>query len=458
MSFNIEKLREIVSSANFSALIGEVENEWFDCKNQPYQLQNDGGKRELAKDVSAFANNSGGFIFMGVKTKESAEHFGDEIESVNPFAPQLVDPSQYKNVINAWVYPQIEGLEVKWIEIPSEPGKGICVISIPQQNDAVKPFLITKTLDGKKQVETFFGFAQRKGDGNQPLSVIDLQKSLRSGLHYESQVKERLDGMEALLKESVHKNQDEIQKKSNGERIEQRIARALEYENLKDGRNVSITAFPGQSSQLKTIFLSSEGSIRKLLENPPILRRAGWNLRTLDQARIMRGEMIRVGNGKRLVIDLYRDGTLVFAAQGDQRFLAWHDEQGRKINSVALIEIIYEFFNFYQRVVADFEQPPESFTVRFDLKNLHLDGVKTGLAPYGANSFSRVFDPDIQDASEEEATIEKEFRTENYDAKIFAYELVQEIYLWFGIEQDKIPYVKEEDGIKFIDTDAIKGI
>ena len=120
----------------------------------------------------------------------------------------------------------------------------------------------------------------------------------------------------------------------------------LEYEGLKDGRTVSIAAYPNEALELKTIFLSTPDSIRKKLENPPILRYGGWNLRTLDQAKILRGEMIRVGNGKRIIIDLYRDGTMVFAGQGDHQFLAWHDEAKQKINPVALVEILYEFLLF----------------------------------------------------------------------------------------------------------------
>ena len=70
MSLSIEQLGQITDSADFDLLISEVENDWFDCKSQPYQLQdNQAAKRELAKDVSSFANETGGYIFIGVKTK-----------------------------------------------------------------------------------------------------------------------------------------------------------------------------------------------------------------------------------------------------------------------------------------------------------------------------------------------------------------------------------------------------
>ena len=55
-------------------------------------------------------------------------------------------------------------------------------------------------------------------------------------------------------------------------------------------------------------------------------------------------------------------------------------------------------------------------------------------------------------------TIQKRFPTEGYDSTAFAYAMAKEIYLWFGLEEDKIPYVKEEGGGKFVDVAKIKGI
>lgn len=104
---NKEQLQEIITTTNFDSLIGQIENDWFDCKGEPHQLQNEYGKRELAKDVSSFANYEGGFIFIGVKTKQGTEHFGDEVESLRPFAQNLVDITQYRDVIRSWIYPEI---------------------------------------------------------------------------------------------------------------------------------------------------------------------------------------------------------------------------------------------------------------------------------------------------------------------------------------------------------------
>ncbi|OGD90777.1 hypothetical protein A3D81_00760 [Candidatus Curtissbacteria bacterium RIFCSPHIGHO2_02_FULL_40_17] len=455
---SLEKLQEIVSAADFDKLIGEIENEWFDCKASPYQLQNDISKKELAKDVSSFSNFEGGFIFIGVKTSQSDEHFGDEVESLRPFNKSLVDPIQYRNVIGDWVYPDIEGVDVKWIEITSQAGRGLVVITVPEQKESTKPFLITKTLDGERKIETLFGYAQRKGDTNKPATIADMQRYIQSGFHYEKQIKNQLDGIEVLLRSVAQHNQAQVQSRTNGERIEQRITRALEHAYLGNERTITISAYPNQPSQLQTIFLTSEHSIRRHLETPPILRRGGWSIETLDQARIMRGEMIRVANGDRKVIDLYKDGTLVFIALADHRFLAWHDEERQKINSAALIEVIYSFVSFYKLVLDDLENLPEEITLRVDFKNLHLDDIKSYLLPYQLGSLAQGFEDQRRDAPDNDGAVEKTFLTDNFDIGAVAFELIREVYLWFGFEEEKIPYVQERDGLKTINADAIASL
>ncbi len=67
--FTKQELEEILSSGDFDRLAGKYENEWFDCKKEPYLFDNEKGKHELAKDISSFANVDGGYILIGAKGK-----------------------------------------------------------------------------------------------------------------------------------------------------------------------------------------------------------------------------------------------------------------------------------------------------------------------------------------------------------------------------------------------------
>jgi len=278
--FSVDKLEEIITASNFEALVGEVENDWFECKGQKYDLEKDVGKRELAKDISSFANLQGGYILIGIKTKTSDTHFGDEIEELRPFPLNLLKPEQYQLIIKNWVYPEIEGVTIRWVPIKNGESKGIVVIKIPRQKESLKPFIIKNVLDDKKKCEIMFGYAERIRDNSQPLSVVDLQRALRSGFNYNNNINERFSSLETLLNQLTNHSLIHSNEKGFSELIDERIEFALEVGNIKQNRALILTVYPSSPSELKTIFNSSEGSILRRLENPPNLRYSGWSLST----------------------------------------------------------------------------------------------------------------------------------------------------------------------------------
>lgn len=455
MSPTRSQVLEILRTGLFDDLIGKIEGAELECKAQPYAVDAEAGKRELAKDVSALANASGGLILIGIKARSSTSHFGDEIETPRPFARDLVNTSQYSDLVNAWVYPGVEGIGIEWYPSAADSEKGIVAIDVPPQKRN-GPFLIAKTLEGDKHVETVFGYAKRKVDKSPPIGVKELQRYLQLGFSYESLIERRLDGFEALLKENAARSPvRDATAEVRRSRIEQRIANAIVHGDLKNRRLLVLTAWPTEQTELKTIFLSSEGSIRRILEHPPTLRDAGWNLETLNQAAILGGELIRVTSGDRKVIDLYRDGTLVFGAPADSEFIAWASKGTEKFNPLALVESVFAVADFYQYVLADLVDRPEVVEFRIDLMNLHLDGKKSSLPPYRLQSYSQ----GAKEAPNNNWSRNKAFTVAEYNSAAVAYDLVREIYAWFGLEEDKIPYVKETQGIgKTIDTEHIAQI
>lgn len=198
MALSVEQIAAVLASGKFDAFVGEIENEYFDAKDQPYQAD-DPGKFEMAKDVCAFANSSGGYILIGLRTKQSALHHGDEVERVRAVAQTLVNTMQYVNILDDWCYPAVESLSVRFHPSEGDATKGLIAIAIPRQREEMKPFLIRRSFDGPKQVGTLFGYVERKRDANAPLSLVDLQKALRSGLNFENKIDARFDRIEELL-------------------------------------------------------------------------------------------------------------------------------------------------------------------------------------------------------------------------------------------------------------------
>lgn len=458
--FSIEELEKIINEGNFDCLIGKIENDFFDCKKGMYDLKKDPSKRELAKDVSSFANLGGGYILIGPQTKESKNRFGDEIERINLLNQDLVDMSQYFNIIRDWIYPEIEGLKIEWKPSKNDKNKGILVIQVPSQKEISKPFLVKKLAESRKHSEIIFGYIERKGDKNDPKKIQDIHKIMRDGLLYDRNIEDRFNALESLMEINQQQIQKDKQIKKNKEieeMIKEKVNIALKVNNMNNQRAIILTAYPKDGKgELKTLFTETEGSIKRKLENPPIIRRAGWSLETLDRGKIIERQLIRVMNGDRKTIDLYRNGTLIFTGLANEQFLAWASEDGLKINSLALIELVYNFISFYREVINDLIEQPNIISVKFGFINMWFNDKKSYLVPGVIDS---LFTSGKYNAPRNEYFSESiDFGVKGFDIDKIAYKIVEEIYLWFGVplDQGNIPYIKSENSLISIDIEQIR--
>lgn len=170
----------------------------------------------------------------------------------------------------------------------------------------------------------------------------------------------------------------------------------------------------------------------------------------------MRGEFIRVGGPDYRFLDVYRDGTIIFAVRADEDFLAWATPRNeQRINSTALVEVLYNFMNFYGYVLSDFDQKPDYIFVRVDLRNMHLNGVKTYMLPYSPGAWEFGRNRDVKNAPEDSITKVIRFDAVGFIPAVAAFEVLREIYLWFGFDEDKIPFTIEENNQRRIDPDKI---
>jgi len=231
-------------------------------------------------------------------------------------------------------------------------------------------------------------------------------------------------------------------------------------QTFKQQRNFKILAYPlGKSPELKSLFLDFENSIKNKLERPQIIRPMGWSLETRDRAVVGESGDYIVVKEDRKRIELYRKGILFLECLADKSFLGWNSEEGLRIHSLALIELIYNFIRFYyEDVINDFKTKPKTFCVRFSFENLHLGEKKTYIVPGGFNAleFNKY-------EARRNNFISRPlcFDINNYKIGEITYEIIKEIYSTvFGIFIDSttIPYVKVEDGKYFIDEEEIKNI
>ena len=141
----IEDIRNVLNSGEFDEMIDAVETEWIDFKADPYHLLvSESDKWEVSEDVASFANAGGGLILLGFKTRKNPVHFGDRIESIHSFPQNLINPQQFYDVLQDWIYPVPQRLTVKWLPHANHPDKGIIEIEIPLQPDEDEAILDQK--------------------------------------------------------------------------------------------------------------------------------------------------------------------------------------------------------------------------------------------------------------------------------------------------------------------------
>jgi hypothetical protein len=228
---------------------------------------------------------------------------------------------------------------------------------------------------------------------------------------------------------------------------------------LADARSLIIAATPVQKSELRTIFSEKSEGIRRKLESPPVLRESGWGLQTSDQARFVRGELIRV-KSHRSAIDLYRDGTLIFSGHISSDYLAWSDTNDLDIHPLALVEVVVNFTRFYGLVLDDLQRLPERVLFTAEARNLHLEGKNNRLpsGPIGSDITWKFFATFLQAPEDHWTSAEIQVSSNPFDPDHVAYLLLRELYFWFGHGEEAIPYLKTDGGRTAVDADQIAGI
>jgi len=98
-----DEARDALAEGRPERLIGPRECAWLDAKGQPYQLDQRKSAAELAKDVAALANTSGGVIVIGLRTRR--EGSSEVIDEVRPVPATLIDRDRYRKLVRERVFP-----------------------------------------------------------------------------------------------------------------------------------------------------------------------------------------------------------------------------------------------------------------------------------------------------------------------------------------------------------------
>ncbi len=133
--------------------------------------------------------------------------------------------------------------------------------------------------------------------------------------------------------------------------------------------------------RLRSFLQTGPDSVRWKMQNVSETRFAGWNLRTTGGVELVGGQILRAKLPGRTVIEVHRNGLLLFVGAADTGFYAWPPQNGALLNSLALTEATYNFLSFYNEITYDFEgEPPEEYLAVIRLLNLRQGDEITSLA------------------------------------------------------------------------------
>lgn len=224
----IDDVSKIIKEKDFSKLIGLKENMWLEAKGrEPYQLDLPGGRYELAKDISAFANAEGGHIVIGLSHKRLEGEMTEEISGLELISEAEFNVRKYSGLIKDYVYPQIDDITIVWQESNNEKGKGIGHVFIPPQKETKKYFLVTKGIivDGEELKDNVVGLVKRRGSLNIPISGREIYNLMQRG---KSEIAQRLSGIENTIA-VMHENMSAMSRELIGLKKETQVSKPISF-------------------------------------------------------------------------------------------------------------------------------------------------------------------------------------------------------------------------------------
>jgi hypothetical protein len=248
-------------------------------------------------------------------------------------------------------------------------------------------------------------------------------------------------------------------KNNISELLADRIQQALIAVSLQKSPSFILAAHPIGPIEIANLFAARNSEIVKLIENPPELRQtgSGFDLNTGEAAHILRGELRRSVKPGYKILDLWKDGTLVFVAEGSGEFLSWgrYYKKGGplRINALGLLESTYLFAELSKHVFNYALPRPRRIEYQLELHNMTVNEEKCGLISGPLNRFGR---GNIHFAPGSDAVFKVTWENPEINPGEAGFRLVSKVYEWFGIEHEGIPYTERINNNVAISPDQIR--
>jgi hypothetical protein len=237
-----------------------------------------------------------------------------------------------------------------------------------------------------------------------------------------------------------------------------RLQEAVELAELTEYPVFGLAAKPSPDARFRDLFASKDAALVKLFNNPPILRKAGFSLEHDGNSRIVLGDLRRALIPAWKIMELWRDGTLIYAVDAFVQPL-WgspRPDGSLQVNPLALAEPVYLFAGLSKLIYEQSAQTPQHVEYRIHFERLIQKKNRTTL---GAGPLGPFFFGTSNQHAATESNMDRTIVWGRRDIEPgrVAYELIQEFYHSFGISDDGIPYTKKgANGELVVDPEALK--
>ncbi|MCB2154465.1 ATP-binding protein [bacterium] len=435
---NLQDLLRVLKAADEGSLLGTEEADWVDFKGQPYWIPDASkeeilkGQTELAKDVAAFANQRGGAIIIGVKTKKTPGARREEAESVSrvPFA--LVDKERYREAIARLTYPPIRDVEIAWCFDDREAG--LLYIVTPQAISSSFPILVTRTEVAFSRKDVFLCVPIRLGESTDRMDAAELHSEIQIGrvLRQQGVEQPRMSEPEDWAKER-----------------EDLLRELVSTLAAHDAPYFYLEAWPFQRASLELRNRFGADPLTRYLREPRQIREHGFGWRPYsDPRRLACGGLLYKGGSHAFALS--KRGILVGMVRIDPDGMTWGNEE-RAINPLTLVEMTLCFFQVFEDIHQLAETGGKEYWAAFGMRNL-IDDDPILLPPgplsrHGSGRFPAAKPEGAELIGTDIAWVPQE-------APSVSFRILDRIYDFFGLDTRKIPYV--EDGR--VTPEAFKGI
>ena len=463
---DIAEIVKILQRGDFDKLINLIEGEQIEAKGSPYQLLNDSQKQELAKDVSALGNAAGGIVLIGFETKKDSLSAVERISAYHSFDQAIVDLIQYRNVLQAWIYPPIHSVSVEWYPSMADNTKGTVAIIVPSEAVDEKPYLVKHTVQPDGKVSgTLIGYYERVLDRIPATSPERLRTWLRDGMRFD-ELSQRLATIEQFIA-NLSLAPSVPQTGLTDEDIGKRIAEAQKAVERTSEPVIILAAISEDHSGFPQLFRSQSEPVVQLLDKPPQFRSDGFGvgLRLSRPSEIVGGELRRrLGTGSQ-IIDLWQDGLLLGIGEGDYDLLCWFmrypgnptiQEQSLLIRNFVLAEVTLNFLQLGIEVFKHAEPPPKKIKFMLCLDNMTVNDLPCELSSVPDRTSTVHFQPDFKAAPGPKISSEFALPFDELDIGRIAYKLLAGLYVKFGFHESDVPYVQDNGDGKKITAASLK--